>query len=48
VPTGTLDQWASRGRGPKFNIIGNHRKYLPKNVKTWLEETERARSSDHK
>ncbi len=45
VPLGTLDQWASRGGGPKFHVIGNHRKYLPANVKAWIDSREREISS---
>lgn len=37
IPESTLDQWASRGGGPDSHIIGNHRKYWPADVVTWLK-----------
>lgn len=46
VPEGTLDQWASRGGGPPFHGIGNHRKYLPADVREWLKTRRREVSSD--
>ena len=46
VPEGTLDHWASRGGGPVFHGIGNHRKYWPADVKAWLATRRREKSSD--
>lgn len=46
VPEGTLDQWASRGGGPPFHGIGNHRKYLPADVREWLKTRRKEVSSD--
>lgn len=48
VPPATLDQWASRGGGPPFHGIGNHRKYWPADVKEWLKSRRREVSSDAK
>jgi hypothetical protein len=36
IPEATLDHWASRGRGPNYHLIGNHRKYWPADVVSWL------------
>lgn len=33
---GTLDQWASRGGGPEYVIVGRHRMYEPAAVKDWM------------
>ena len=46
VPLTTLDQWASRGGGPIFHRIGNHRKYWPADVREWLKTQRRTKSSD--
>lgn len=46
VPTGTLDQWASRGGGPVYHKVGIHRKYHPVDVKSWLAEQRRATTSE--
>lgn len=46
IPEGTLDHWASRGGGPAFHGIGNHRKYLPADVKAWLATRRKEISSD--
>lgn len=46
VAEGTLDQWASRGGGPEYHIIGNHRKYWPADVKAWMATRKRAKASD--
>lgn len=46
VPETTLDHWASRGGGPHFHGIGNHRKYLPADVKAWLKTRRKEKSSD--
>jgi predicted DNA-binding transcriptional regulator AlpA len=43
---GTLDQWASRGGGPDYHIIGNHRMYLPADVKAWLATRKRRTASE--
>ena len=48
VPEATLDHWASRGRGPDYHVIGNHRKYWPADVRAWLKEQKRSVSSDAK
>lgn len=46
IPAGTLDHWASRGGGPPFHGIGNHRKYLPADVRAWLKTRRKEISSD--
>lgn len=33
---GTLDQWASRGGGPEYVIVGRHRMYKPAAVREWM------------
>lgn len=33
---GSLDQWASRGTGPAFSVLGNHRMYAPADVRKWI------------
>jgi hypothetical protein len=38
IPVGTLNQWASRGVGPRYFKIGRHRRYHPADVKAWLDE----------
>lgn len=43
---GTLDQWASRGNGPPFSTVGNHRLYAPADVRTWLAGLRKTKSSD--
>lgn len=35
--TAQLDLYASRGGGPVFHKLGNHRSYKPKDVKAWLD-----------
>lgn len=46
VPPATLDHWASRGGGPPFHGIGNHRKYAPADVREWLRTRRHEISSD--
>jgi hypothetical protein len=46
IPEGTLDHWASRGGGPPFHGIGNHRKYLPADVREWLKTRRKEISSE--
>jgi len=41
IPVGTLDQWASRGIGPRFAKIGRHRRYRPIDVERWIDEHSR-------
>jgi excisionase family DNA binding protein len=41
VPLATLDQWASRGGGPAFHKFGRHRRYLPSDVRAWIESNRR-------
>ena len=48
VPPGTLDHWASRGGGPHFHLIGNHRKYWPADVRQWLKDRRYEKSADAK
>jgi len=38
IPVGTLNQWASRGVGPRYFKIGKHRRYHPADVRTWLDQ----------
>lgn len=38
VPVGTLDQWASRGGGPRHIKVGKYRRYHPADVRAWLAE----------
>lgn len=42
VPPGTLDQWASRGGGPRFSKVGKHRRYRWSDVEKWLDERAQA------
>ena len=42
---GTLDQWASRGGGPVFTLVGNHRMYAPADVRAWLASRRKETSS---
>lgn len=42
VPLGTLDQWASRGGGPRFSKVGKHRRYRWTDVEKWLDEKAKA------
>lgn len=46
ISESTLDQWASRGGGPDFHIIGNHRMYAPADVKAWLATRKRRTASE--
>jgi helix-turn-helix protein len=46
VPAPTLDYWASKGGGPEYYGIGNHRKYLPADVRAWLATRKRGVASD--
>ena len=46
IPESTLDHWASRGGGPAFHGIGNHKKYLPADVREWLKTRRREISSN--
>ena len=45
IPASTLDHWASRGGGPAFHGIGNHKKYWPGDVKAWLRSRRKEISS---
>ena len=38
---GTIDQWATRGYGPKFTKPGRDRLYAADDVKAWLKGLER-------
>jgi hypothetical protein len=35
LPSGTLDQWASRGRGPEYALFGRHARYRLSDVIAW-------------
>jgi excisionase family DNA binding protein len=37
VPTSTLHQWASQGKGPTYLIVGRHSRYRLRDVERWLE-----------
>lgn len=37
VPAATLDQWASRGVGPRYHRVGKHARYRWSDVDKWLE-----------
>ncbi len=37
VPTSTLNNWASQGKGPTYLIVGRHARYRPQDVERWLE-----------
>jgi excisionase family DNA binding protein len=37
VPTGTLEQWRARKRGPAFLRIGRHIRYDLAEVREWLD-----------
>jgi helix-turn-helix protein len=43
---GTLDQWASRGGGPEYVIVGRHRMYEPAAVKKWMDERRYVKASE--
>lgn len=38
LPVATLSQWAHRGAGPRYKIIGRHSKYAWPDVEAWLEQ----------
>jgi hypothetical protein len=46
ITEGTLDQWASRGGGPEYHIVGKHRMYWPADVKAWLATRKRRTASE--
>ena len=48
ISPATLDHWASRGGGPDYHIVGNHRKYWPADVSAWLATCKRRTASDGK
>jgi hypothetical protein len=35
LPPATLDQWASRGHGPKYALFGRHARYRLSDVIAW-------------
>jgi excisionase family DNA binding protein len=37
VPTSTLHQWASQGKGPTYLIVGRHSRYRLQDIERWLE-----------
>lgn len=39
IPQGTLENWAVRGRGPRFAKFGRHVRYRLSDVEAW-EETQ--------
>jgi excisionase family DNA binding protein len=41
VPTSTLHQWASKGTGPTYLIVGRHSRYRRQDVERWLEDQAR-------
>jgi hypothetical protein len=45
ITTGTLEQWASRGGGPDYHKVGNHRRYAPADVREWLRSRRRSRGA---
>ena len=45
ISLGTLDQWASRGGGPEYVIVGKHRKYMPADIKAWISDHKRVTAS---
>lgn len=36
VPARTLDQWATRGKGPRYIVVGRHARYRWSDVDAWL------------
>jgi len=38
LPVGTLNQWASKGRGPKYALFGRHARYRLSDVIAWENE----------
>lgn len=38
VPTATLRQWAHRGKGPRYTLVGRHARYRWSDVEKWLTE----------
>lgn len=45
VPVATLDNWATRGFGPAYVIVGRHARYRPSDVERWLESRARMEAS---
>lgn len=41
VPVRTLDRWAYRKTGPKYVVVGRHRRYRWSDVEKWLAECEK-------
>jgi excisionase family DNA binding protein len=41
VPTSTLNQWASQGKGPVYLIVGRHSRYRRQDVERWLDDQAR-------
>jgi excisionase family DNA binding protein len=37
VPPRTLEQWAYRGKGPEYTLIGRHARYSWASVERWLD-----------
>jgi hypothetical protein len=35
IPRATLDQWGSRGLGPKYGVFGRHARYRLSDVIAW-------------
>lgn len=38
VPPATLTQWAHKGKGPRYVIVGRHARYRWEDVEKWLSE----------
>jgi len=37
IPRRTLDTWAYKGTGPKYSIMGRHRRYRLSDVEQWAD-----------
>lgn len=40
IPVGTLDQWAHKGVGPRYALVGRHARYRWSDVEQWLDDQE--------
>lgn len=38
IPRRTLDTWAYKGTGPKYTLMGRHRRYKLSNVERWADD----------
>lgn len=45
MPEATLRQWAYKGTGPKYRIVGRYARYRWSDVEAWLDEQPTTRAS---